>query len=366
MTTAIARDAMPITATGVRWFDHAGVSPLPARAADAIASWARAQSEHGRPGLDAVDDVRRLAAQLLGVDAADIALTRNTTDSIGIVTAGVQWRSGDRVIVPDCEFPSNLFPWLQLRDRDVTVDLVALADLGDAIATGAPPKAVAVSWVQYGRGERSDLAALAAATHARGGLFVADVIQGAGVLPSSLREWDVDVALAGAHKWLLGPEGTGVAYVNERARDRITPAAPGWASVIPHDSYDDYTLEPLPDARRYEGGTETTGLIVGLRESLSLLLESGIDRVWAHVDELGDHLVADLPRGCTLLSDRSPERRSSVTTVAIDGVRPADAVLALARDGIVVKARGGGVRFTPHGYTSHDDIDAVVRSLAAL
>ena len=366
MTTPIARDAMPITATPVRWFDHAGVAPLPARTSDAIAAWGAAQSRHGRPGIDANDDVRALTAQLLGVDAADVAITRNTTDGIGLVAAGVRWRAGDRVVVPACEFPSNLFPWLQLRDRDVTVDVVPLAELREAIDAGAPPKVVAVSWVQYARGERVDLAELAAATHRRGGLLVADVIQGAGVIPASLREWDVDVALAGAHKWLLGPEGTGIAYFDERARDRITPPAPGWASVTKHDSYDDYTLEPLPDARRYEGGTETVGLLAGLRESLSLLVDAGMDAVWQHVDALGEHLVEQLPTGVSVLSDRSPDRRSSITTIAIDGVSPDRAVAALVGAGIVVKARGGGVRFAPHGYMSHDDVDDALRALAAL
>ena len=309
--------------------------------------------------------VRALAGELLGVRPADVLFTTSTTDGVGLVTAGIAWRPSDRVVVADCEFVSNLYPWLALRDRGVRVDVVRLDEMHDAIRTGRAPTVAAVSWVQYARGERTELAALADAVHWRGGLLVADVVQGAGVLPCTLADWGVDVGVAGAHKWLLGPVGVALAFVSEDARNRIRPVAPGWASVTPHDDYDDYTFELLPDARRFEGGTLADGLISAMGASIRLLLDAGIAAVWRHVDDLCEHLIAGLPSRAHVLSDRTRQGRSGIVTVALDGVESAAAVRRLLDHGIEVRCRGGGVRIAPHGYTSTDDVDALLAALHA-
>jgi selenocysteine lyase/cysteine desulfurase len=267
------------------------------------------------------------------------------------------------VVVPSCEFPSNLFPWLALRDLGVRVDVVDLAELADAVTSGDAPRVVAVSWIQYDTGQRVDLAELAVVAHRRGALFVADIVQGLGLLPCSLAEWDVDVAVAGGHKWLLGPEGTGLAYLAPGVEDRIRATTPGWASVVSHADYRDYELVLLDGARRYETGTNSTGLIAGLGASLDLLLGAGIDNVWRHVDVLCQHLVDGLPTSATLLSDRGPSARSGIVTFALDGTDPTAVAAELNAQGFVVRPRGGGIRVAPHGYSSVDEIDALLAAL---
>jgi selenocysteine lyase/cysteine desulfurase len=364
--TALDGSRFPITRTGLRWFDHAGASPLSMDAVDAIARWASAVATDGRATAEpTVATVRALAGDLLGVAAADLAFTGNTTEGIGLVAAGIRWSDDDRVVVAECEFPSNLYPWLMLRERGVRVDVVPLASLSEAVGSGPRPTVVAASWVQYARGERIDLAALAHAAHARGALLVADVIQGTGAIPCDLAAWDVDIAVTGGHKWLLGPAGTGLVYVSERARDVVHPFAPGWASVTPHDDYADYRFELLPDARRFEGGTQATGLLAGLGASIMLLQTAGVPSIWEHIDGLCDRLIEGLPSIATVLSDRSAGGRSGIVTFALDGIDPAWAVGELRRAGFVLRARGGGMRFAPHGYTSPDDVDAFLATIRA-
>ena len=362
--TPLPRDRFPITQSARRWFDHAGVSPVSLDAAEVLRRWADLAANEGGGTIEPMPTrVRALAGELLGVRAADVLFTTSTTDGIGLVTAGMAWAPRDRVVVADCEFVSNLYPWLALRDRGVRVDVVRLDEMNDALRTGPAPTVAAVSWVQYARGERTDLASLAEAVHWRGGLLVADVVQGAGVLPCTLADWGVDVAVAGAHKWLLGPIGVALAVVSEDARNRIRPVAPGWASVTPHDDYEDYTFDLLPDARRYEGGTLADGLIAAMGASIQLLLDAGIDAVWRHVDELCEHLIAGLPSRARVLSDRTQEGRSGIVTVALDGAERTAVVRHLRNQGIEVRNRGGGVRFAPHGYTSTGDVDAALAGL---
>ena len=70
------------------------------------------------------DATRAAAAELMGVPAIDVAFIKNTTEGVGFVASGLDWSPGDRVVVPDLEFPSNIYPWLALRELGVQVDLV--------------------------------------------------------------------------------------------------------------------------------------------------------------------------------------------------------------------------------------------------
>ena len=138
--TPLPRDRFPTTQTARRWFDHAGVSPISLDAAEVLHRWADLAANEGGGTIEPVPTrVRALAGELLGVRAADVLFTTSTTDGIGLVTAGIAWGPRDRVVVADCEFVSNLYPWLALRDRGVRVDVVRLDEMHDAIRTGRAP-----------------------------------------------------------------------------------------------------------------------------------------------------------------------------------------------------------------------------------
>ena len=365
----LPRSAFPVVDRWA-WLNHAGTGPLPTPAVDAMAARARAQSlEGGRAWDDHLArqaEVRAAAARLLGVPDDDVAFVRSTTDGLALAAEGLGLRAGDRVVLPDCEFPSNVYCWTALRERGVTVDLVALDRLLDAVATGPAPAVVACSWVQFGRGERTDLAALAAAAHEVGALLVVDAIQGAGVLPAALEAWGVDVAAADGHKWLLGPEGCGLLYVRGSVRDRLRPVSPGWNSVAHRQEWENRELVHDPSARRYEGGTPNTVGIAGLGASLDLLLAAGVDSVWRHVDRLCDRVAGGVAAlGATVLSDRTPGRRSGIVTFRFEGgIRNGDLVDRLHGQGVATAARGGGVRVSPHGYTTDEEADRLLAALA--
>ena len=363
-----------------RWayLNHAGVAPLSLPAVDALHRCALESAADGGLADDAhnarSDEVRRAAARLMGVPATDVAFVKNTTEGLGFVANGLSWAEGDRVVVPDLEFPSTLYPWLSLRDRGVTVDLVPPEGPGRAlpveafaevVAAGPPPRVVATSWVQFGRGWRTDLAGLAKVCHDAGALLCADVIQGLGVVPAELESWGVDFAMADAHKWLLGPPGVGVLYVRGSRLDLLRPLEPGWASVAHREEWDNLELVWDPTARRLEGGSANTSGIHAMGASIDLLLEAGVDRVWAHVSALGDRLRDGLEgAGARVLSDASPSGRSGVVTFELPGQDPVGVVGELRAAGVVCSPRGGGVRVSPHGYNTGEEIDRLVAACA--
>ncbi len=377
---ALPRQQFPVTQRWI-YLNHAGVAPLPVTALQAIDAYATAAAAGGSLTGEArnarAEEVRASAARLMGVPASDVAFVKNTTEGLGFVANGLAWEPGDRVVIPDLEFPSTLYPWLALRELGVAVDVVPTAGPGrclpvDAfartVAAGPAPKVVVTSWVQFGRGWRCDLAALARTCRDAGSLLCADVIQGLGVIPAQLEAWGVDFAMADAHKWLLGPEGIGVLYVRASCLDLLRPLEPGWNSVAHREQWDNLELVWDAGARRLEGGSHNYAGIHALGASLDLLADSGPEALWRHVDALCERACAGLAAaaGATILSDRSEHGRSAIVTFALEGHDPVVVRQQLLGSGIVTSARGGGIRIAPHGYNTAEEIDHLVAAVAEL
>jgi selenocysteine lyase/cysteine desulfurase len=359
-----------------RYVNHAAAGALSRPAIDAGTSFLHEHAAIGAIGFVDWDEraevVRQSAAELLGVRPTDLAFVKNTTEGLSFVANGIDWRPGDRVLVADREFPSTIYPWLSLRDRGVEVDLIEPVGAGWALPIerfeqhlrAQPARVVAVSWIQFSRGFRTDLAELARVCHDFGALLCVDAIQGLGVIPAALEAWGVDFASTDAYKWMLGPFGCGVLYVRATNRDLLRPLEPGYLSVVDRERYDHLVLEYDHTARRFEGGSLATEAILQMGASIDLLLGTGVDAIWHHDDALLDHLVdriAETP--ATVASDRSASGRSAIVTLTVDDHDPADVVERLRDRQVVCSARGDGIRVSPHGYNTVDDIDAFVDAL---
>lgn len=359
--------------------NHAGIAPLPQVAVDAMHETALAFRDDGGLAYERcaaqMERVRASAARLAGVPVDDVTFTRSTTAGLALLASGLDWKVGDRVIVPGLEFPSNVYPWLALRDRGVVVERIEpvgphwelpLERFADALAA-APTRVVAVSWVQFASGWRTDLAALGALCREHDALLCVDAIQGLGVLPAHFQEWGVDVAATDAYKWMLGPHGMGFATVSRHAREQLHILEPGWASVEGPEDFG--ATEPRFDAsaRRYEGGGASFIPIAGMGASIDLLLDAGIDQVWQHVDALTRRLAAGLAElGADLRSAHDTDSRSAIVSFTWGDRDPDELAARLAERRILVKARLGALRMAPHAYLTSDDVDAALVALADL
>lgn len=380
MATPIRRSAVE-ACERFTYLNHAGVCPLPRPVVEAMSDWASGRGTLGSIEFDEqcerMEEVRQLAARLMGVAGDDVAFVKNTTEGLGFVANGLDWREGDRVVVPDGEFPSTIYPWLALEDLGVVVDRVRPLGPGgtlpveafaEVIGRGVPPKIVVTSWVQFSRGWRTDLAGLAKVAHDAGALLCADVIQGLGVIPAALEDWGVDFAMADAHKWMLGPPGIGVLYVRRSCLETLRPLEPGWASVAHRQQWENLDLVLDDSARRFEGGSANACGIHGLGAAVELILDAGLDAVWQHVIELGEHACHSLQAaGYETISDRSVEGRSGIVTFGLGSGRdPQTTAAALEARGFICSPRGGGIRISPHGYNTTEEIDLLVSALGDL
>jgi cysteine desulfurase/selenocysteine lyase len=367
------RAEMPVTGH-CAYLNHAGTGPLSRRGVERMVALAdtvsrtgdRVWSERQRE----VERVRGLAARLFGArEAREIAFLENTSTALSMVAQGFDWRPGDNVVGAALEFPSNVYPWMQLADRGVEYrraeeregridpdELVSLID--------GRTRMLALSWVQYASGFRSDLARLGRACRERGVLFVVDVIQGLGALPIDVERDLVDVAAASSHKWLLGVEGLGLLYVSDRVVDRLRPVRSGWRSMRDPFQWTDYKLAWSEGAKRFESGTLNAYGIVALGGSLEILLEAGMAETERRVLALADRAargLADL--GFSVVSSRSPGEASGIVAATHPSLNPSALVRRLDERDVVVAARAGRLRFSAHFYNTEEEID---RALAAL
>ncbi|MDB5307780.1 MAG: csd 2 [Gemmataceae bacterium] len=367
MTWTEFRDHFPVTR---RWafLDHAAVAPISAAAVRALEEYGRSLADNGiaavRDWLARVTHVRHLAARLINApDPDDVYFVPNTTHGIGVIAEGFPWRPGDNVVVPAEEYPSNQYPWLNLRARGVNVrsvpssgSRVRIDDVRAAITDRT--RVLAVSAVEFASGFRNDLDLLGELCREKGVFFFVDAIQALGVFPLDVQRTPIDALSADGHKWLLGPEGAGIGYVRREWVDRLHPVGVGANSVVHPYAFStiDFTLKP--HAGRWEGGAYNVPGIAALGASLDLLLAAGIENVERRVLALTDYLCdRAAAAGLEVFSSRAPGEKSGIVSLAKPGTPP-DTIMKRCREaGIIVNNRAGRVRVSPHAYNAEEELD---------
>ena len=212
----------------------------------------------------------------MNAEASEIAFVKNTSEGIATVALGFPWRPGDRIVAFREEFPANYYIWKKIEAaHGVRVDWLSCFDPLETIAAAARgARLLAISFVQYLSGYRADLAAIGEICRREGVFFFVDAIQGLGAFPLDVRAMNIQAFAADGHKWLLGPEGQGLLYVEQAWQDRIQPVEFGWTTVAGYNDYSSRDMTLRPDAGRYECGTLNTISLYGLRASLELILRS--------------------------------------------------------------------------------------------
>ena len=175
----------------------------------------------------------------------------------------------------------------------------------------------------------------------------------------------VDIASGASHKWLCAPEGCGILYVSDRARERVAPTFVGWISVeTPWDFAD--TEQPFkPNALAWESGTGCSALFYGLEQSLKLLNETGLEKIQAYLFELTDHLCDSIGgKDYEIVSSRNPGEKSAIVCIKNrNGIDCSEIAKRLEDKKIIVSPRSDRVRIAPHFYNNSEDIERFVAAL---
>jgi len=367
----------PWTAETV-YLNNASVGPLPERTRRVLDEFSAKRtaphlladrSLHGH-----LADARTAAARLLNADVSEIALATNTSYGLNVAALSLPIRPGEVVLVSDKEFPANVYPWLMLRERGVTVELAPTTTRGwpdeaYLLERLRDPRVrvLAVSHVQFSNGFRADLSSLGDACRANGTFLVVDAIQALGQCPLDVRTVPVDILACGAQKWLLSPWGSGFLYVRRDLIAHLEPKVAGWLAFEGTDDFTrltDYDPTFRSDARRFELATLPFQDFLGMAESVGLLLELGVDRIQAYLRRVVRPLHDAAAAGTVeLVSPTDGTHESAIVCVRTSHV--AESFHALKQAGVVCVMREGAIRLSPHCYNTVEEMERVVKVLGS-
>jgi selenocysteine lyase/cysteine desulfurase len=295
------------------------------------------------PWCAATERSRELFARLVGVRPEAVATGAAVSGFVALVAASVP--DGARVVAPDIDFASLLYPFYVQAHRGVEVIHVPLDRLAEAI--DARTDVVAFSAVQSLNGAVADLGAIAEAASDHGAITVLDATHGCGWLPVEASRFDAVVCAA--YKWLLSPRGTAFMALGDRLVDRVRPLAANWYSTgDPFAGYYGPPLRLAETAQRFDLSPAWFPW-VGTAPALELLLDVGVEQIHTHNLALANRFRAGLGL---------PPSGSAIVSADVPG--SAD---RLARAGIMAATRGGALRASFHLYNTEADVDAALDAL---
>lgn len=363
------RKLFPVTRKFIH-LNHAATAPLPLTARQAIEQYVKSRSEEGltecREDEQIANQTRMLAAKLMNSSIEEICLVKNTSHGIIIAIGSITWNKGDNVILMKDAFPTILYPFKYLLpeiEKRYVTSFELLAN-PECIITliDEHTKAVVIDWVHFLNGVRIDLATIALICKEKGIYFIVDGMQGLGAVSIDLSQIKLDFFSAGAAKWLLGPQGIGILYVNQKILGKLKPFNLGWLSADWLDFNDIFSPKPLKtNASRFEEGTKNYLGIVGLQESLKLFHEIGMNNIESQIFDITDYLLSKIndPR-FDIITPKEREKRAGIVSFRRKDKDSMELYTKLKQNKIVCSLRENYIRISPHFYNTTAELDKLI------
>lgn len=353
----------------ILYLNHAAVSPWPSRTAEAVKQFAHENTTTGATNyldwLKKEAELRQQIKRLINAPSVDdISLLKNTSEALSVVAEGIVWHSGENIVSSNEEFPSNRLPWLAQADKGVEfreIDLSQAKTPEQALieACDSNTRLLTISSVQYGTGRCLNLMQIGTFCRSKNILFCVDAIQSLGALPFDCQASYADFVMADAHKWMLGPEGIALFYCRAEVRDSLTLHQYGWHMVKDAGNYADKDWQIADSGKRFECGSPNMLGIHALSASLSLIEEIGINNVSNNIINNVSYIIdniEDIP-SLEFISPIEKPDYAGIVTFKIEGLDMPGLYSKLMKNKVICANRAGGIRFSPHFYTSQNIID---------
>lgn len=316
--------------------------------------------------------VRALVARLLNAAPDEIAVTASVSAGLNALASAIDFTGPrSKVVVSDFEFPTNAQIWHAQEPRGARVVHVGRDAEGYiplehfAQAIDEQTKLVAITHVCFRNGAKLDIPGIVKLARAKGAMVLLDGYQSIGSMQVDVKALDVDFAVGGMLKYLLGTAGIGFLYVRDAFVRSLTPTNSGWFAQENIVAMDITANRPSMSARRFEAGTPAVVNCYAAEAGLEIILRVGTEVIERRVQALTRRCMERLEAiGWASVTPAGDARRGA--TVAIPA-RDAGALSAalMARD-IVTSHRDANVRAAFHYYNNDDDVEALIAALQGL
>ncbi len=372
MNKTEARVKFPHLQNGIIYFNHAATSPVSSDAANRLSNLLKEKSEtklDDYPSfLKVLEETKILLADMINCSEDRLAFIDNTSNGLNLLAQSINWKKGDRVLLNDIEFPANVYPFLNLKKSGVEVDFVKSENgvvTAEQIINSVKPetKLISVSFVQFLSGYKVDLEKIGNYCRANNIIFSVDGIQGIGAMQIDVKKSKIDFLSSGTQKWLMGMQGLAFIYADEEFQKKLNPAFVGWLSVENAWNLLDYKMDLKTTANVFQGGTLNAFGIYAFNTALKLFADFGFDNVEKEVLSNTKYFINKLKNiglHC-VLENRNDKELAGIVTFKPDDSEKLFAELGKKK--IICSLREGFIRFSPHFYNIHHEIDKVIDEL---
>lgn len=359
------------TAEKFCYLNLANKAILPRLVEESMRSWMHDIYEHAGEAafsMGEIEKTRAAVATTFGAPSKNIALIKNTSEGINIVAQGFPWRDGDNVVISEFEHENNTFPWRHLAKRGIEIRIASPDESGRVTVdqyrglVDDHTRVLAVGWVVYGNGYRSDLRAISDFCKEHQVKLMVDGIQAVGILNERLEDMGADIIIAGGHKAQFSLAGAGLMYATTEMIQLLTPP---YAAKFSFDTLDRTIEAPAlaDDAHRFEYGNPNFAGQWVQRRSAEYVHNIGLDNIENRVRALTTYLIESADRHQVRVRTPRPwSERAGIVSLDLGGHAGA-AVKALHDQDVIVAEKDGHLRTSMHFYNNEDDID---RFFAAL
>ncbi len=349
------------------------IAPSPQSVVDATVAFHQAKASDPVSLGSMLEETRLLRqrfAQLVNAGVEEIGLLSTTSEGENVVTAALDLRPGDSVVIDDLHYDTTVFLYNHLVETR-GIDLRVVNNIDGATPVDAfarhvdeTTKVISVSWVSHQNGYRQDLNGLAELAHAHNAYLYVDAIQGVGAIPLDVTETGVDFFTVGGYKWLLGGFGVAPFFVRNGLLERVAMDRIGWRQLESEPEPGEYRF--YQDARKYGYATPAFGSIYQMRAALDYVLDIGVDNIEAHVLPLADALNGGLRSlGFDVLT---PSGNASQIVAFRHGIDRSVATARFEDAGVKVSFREGGtqIRAGVGLFNNQEDIDRLLEVAKSL
>ena len=352
--------------------NNGGLAPISAPARDRIIYWGERFYQEGfysdHDYTENVLNSRKSLATLIGCDHGEIAFFQNTSSAISQLAFKYPLSPGDEVITWAEEYGSNLFPW-QEACKSKNAKLIVVKSLENLVKPfellvekiTPKTKVIAISWVQFLTGAKTDLQALGKITKEKNIFLFVDIIQGLGLHPFDMKSWGIDAVAGGSHKWLFSPVGVGYLAIAQKHMSKILPHNVGSNTFGTCDDPTDSVCMPKMDALKFESGSKQVLEITALGASVDLILKTGISVIEKETLRLATKLRIGLVDRDYVV--HSPYEIHNHQTAMVNFTPKVDTISALKSIPCNFAIRGPGLRLSPAAFVSDHAIDRVLAIL---
>jgi selenocysteine lyase/cysteine desulfurase len=315
------------------------------------------------------ESVRSLMAQVLRAEADEIAVTASASAGINALASAFDFTGKrNKVVISDFEFPTNAQIWHAQEPRGAKVvhvhrdanGYIPLEHFEKAI--DEETRVVAVTHVCFRNGAKLDIAGIVKLAHAKGAQVLLDCYQSVGSMTVDVKQFDVDFAVGGMLKYLLGTAGLGFLYVRKELIPALTPTNSGWFAQANIAAMDITANRPSPTARRFEAGTPAVVNCYAVEAGLKIILEVGTAVIEERVKYLTRLYMDRLEEiEWPSITPRADDRHGPMVCVRANQV--AQLFGRLTEQDIVTSFRDDNLRATFHFYNNEKDVEAIVQAL---